>query len=168
MNGMDVLPDYRDSFFCGSERKDGMQLKMMYGKGIVYCDVDSDKRFEGYTDVLHGGMLFGILDTIIWYAVFMETKKICTTHQTEMDFLKPVMCNRPYIAKGKFLSIKGQDIFAKAWVENEKGEVCARVNAIFREEKDAPAERFIDKFDFSRTSPKIKQHFYSLLDGREK
>jgi acyl-coenzyme A thioesterase PaaI-like protein len=160
---MGVLPVYTDSFFCGFERKDGLQLKMMYDKGVVYCDVNIDNRFEGYTDVLHGGMIFGILDVILWYAIFMETKKICMTRHTEMDFLKPVMCNTPYIAKGKFLSIKKRDVLATAWMEDQNGEIFARVNAIFREAKNISVESFIGKYDFSRTSPEIKQHFYSLI-----
>ena len=161
---MGVLPVYKDSFFCGFGREDGLQLKMMYDKGIVHCNVNIDNRFEGYTDVLHGGMIFGILDVIIWYAIFMETKKICMTRNTDMEFLKPVMCNTLYVAKGKFLNIKGRDFFATAWMEDRSGEICARVNAKFREAKDISIERFINKFDFSRTSPKIKQHFYSLLE----
>jgi acyl-coenzyme A thioesterase PaaI-like protein len=166
MKAMDVLPFYKDSFSCGLERKDGLQLKMMYNKGVVSCDVNIDNRFEGYTDVLHGGMIFGILDVIIWCAIFMETKKICMTRHTEMDFLKPVMCNTPYIAKGKFLNIEERDFLATAWMEDRNGELCASVNAIFREAKDILVERFISKFDFSRTSPEIRRHFYSLLDER--
>ncbi len=161
---MDILPVYKDSFFCGLERNDGLQLKMMYGEGIVCCDVNIDNRFQGYSDVLHGGMIFGILDVIIWYAIFMGTKKIAMTRHTEMDFLKPVMCNTPYVAKGKFLNIEERDIFATAWIADQNGEICARVNAIFREAKDISVERFINQYDFSRTSPEIKQHFYSLLD----
>ncbi|HNT67543.1 MAG TPA: PaaI family thioesterase, partial [Syntrophorhabdaceae bacterium] len=162
------LPVYKDSFFCGLEREDGLQLVMMHDNGVVRCDVNIDSRFEGYTDVLHGGMIFGILDVIIWYAIFMETKKICMTRHTEMDFLKPVMCDTPYIAKGKFLKVEERDFLATAWMEDRHGELCARVDAIFREAKDISAAHFINRFDFSRTSPKIKQHFYSLLDETHK
>jgi acyl-coenzyme A thioesterase PaaI-like protein len=161
-----ILPVYKDSFFCGLERQDGLQLKMMYDKGIVYCDVNINNRFEGYTDVLHGGMIFGILDVIIWYAIFMDTKKICMTRHTEMDFLKPVLCNTPYMAKGKFLSIEGRDVFATAWVEDSNGEICARVNALFREAKDIPVEDFVNKFDYSQTPTGIREHFFSILEER--
>ncbi len=158
-----VLPVYKDSFFCGFRREDGLKLKMMYEPGLVYCRVNLDSRFEGYTDVLHGGLIFGILDVIIWYIIFMETKKIGMTRKTKMEFFKPVMCNTPYIAKGQFLKIKERDIHATAWVEDKKGEIYARVDALFREGKDLPVEHFINKFDFSRTDPAIKKHFMSLL-----
>ncbi len=130
---MGVLPVYKNSFFCGPDREDGLQLTMIYENHIVYTDMYVDNRFEGYEDVVHGGMIFGILDVIIWYAIFMETKKICMTRKTEMDFFKPLMCNTLYRAKGKFERIEDRDIHATAWVEDSGGECYAKVTALFRE-----------------------------------
>ncbi|MCX8022761.1 MAG: PaaI family thioesterase [Syntrophorhabdaceae bacterium] len=162
-----VLPVYKESFFCGFDRKDGLQLEMKYEKGLVYCDVNLDNRFEGYTDVLHGGIIFGILDVIIWYAIFMETKKVSMTRKTEMEFFKPVLCGNPYIAKGQFLRIEGKNIYATAWIEDKNGEVYASVNALFKEARDISYRHFIDRFDFSRTSPTIKKHFMSILGDKD-
>jgi len=158
-----ILPVYKDSFFCGFNRKDGLQLKMVYEKGLVYCEVNIDNRFEGYTDVLHGGIIFGILDVIIWYAIFMETKKICMTRKTETEFFKPVLCGTPYLAKGQFLRIEGKDVHATAWIEDKNSEVYASVYALFREARNISYDDFINKFDFSRTTPSIKKHFMSVL-----
>jgi acyl-coenzyme A thioesterase PaaI-like protein len=157
------LPVYRDSFFCGTERPDGLELTMTYENRLVQCDVFVDTRFEGYTDVLHGGMVFGIMDVMIWYAIFMETRKICMTRKTETEFLKPVMCNIHYTAKARFLYIDERDVHAEAWIENENGEICAKVNALFREARDLPASDFINRFDFTITTPEIRDHFLSLL-----
>jgi len=57
--------------FCGLNRKDGLHLKILYEPELVYCQVNLDNRFEGFTNVLHGGIIFGILDVIIWYTIFM-------------------------------------------------------------------------------------------------
>jgi acyl-coenzyme A thioesterase PaaI-like protein len=157
------LPVYRDSFFCGTERPEGLELVMTYEDHLVLCDILVDSRFEGYTNVVHGGMLFGILDVMIWYVIFLETRKICMTRKTEAEFLKPVMCDTPYKAKARFLFTDERDVHASAWIENMNGEVCARVDALFREAKDLPIATFIERFDFSITSPEIKEHFLSLL-----
>jgi len=159
-----ILPVNKDSFFCGLNRKDGLHLKILYEPELVYCQVNLDNRFEGFTNVLHGGIIFGILDVIIWYTIFMKTKKIGMTRKTKMDFFKPVLCKMPYIAKGRFLSIKDRDIHATAWMEDEQGGVCARVDALFREAKDFPREHFINRLDFSHTSPEIKRYFLSILE----
>jgi len=158
-----VLPVLKDSLFCGLNRKDGLRLKMLYEPGLAYCHVNLDNRFEGYPGLLHGGLIFGILDVAIWYVIFMETRKIAMTRKTEMEFLKPVVCNEHYLAKSQLLKIKGKDIHATAWVEDDQGEVYARVNALFREAKGWAPEQVIANFDFSQADPEIKEFFFSLV-----
>ena len=164
MNGR--LPAYRQSFFLSPDRPDGLQLEMFYQDGIVYCDLFVDNRFEGYAEVLHGGMIFGVLDVIIWYVIFMRSKKIAMTRKVDLEFLKHVMCSTAYRAKGKLTRIEEKNIYASAWIEDGSGEVYARVNATFREGKNFDVAAFIDRFDFSTTTPAIKEYFLSLFDNR--
>ena len=156
------LPAFGQSFFLSPKRKDGLQLTMMYDDHRVYSELFVDRRFEGYADLVHGGMIFGILDVAIWYVILMETKKIAMTRKVRMEFLKPVQCNRHYRAVGKFVSIDKKDIHATAWVEDKKGEVYARVEAIFREGKEKNVSAFLERLDFSKTSPELKEFLVSL------
>ena len=160
------LPAFKQSFFMSPDRKDGLQLQMFYRDGMVYCDLLVDNRFEGYAEILHGGMVFGVLDVIIWYVIFMRSKKIAMTRKVNMEFFKPVMCGSSYRAKGELTKIENKNIFATAWVEDTSGEVYARVNAIFREGKYDDMATFIDRLDFSETAPAIKDYFLSLLDTK--
>lgn len=161
---MGILPAFKRSFFCSPEREDGMKLQLMYEDGFVYTDMYIDRRFEGYKEVVHGGMLFGILDTIMWHVILMETKMITMTRKTEMEFFRPVMCNTPYRAKGKLERIAEKDVYASAWIEDRNGEYCAKVTALFREVKDIPIADWVKGLDYSRTTPEIKAHFLSLLE----
>lgn len=161
---MNILPVYKQSFFCKADREDGLRLNMIYEDHTVYCDMMVDNRFEGYHDVVHGGMLFGILDVIIWYVIFMETKKVGMTRKAEMEFFKPVMCNMPYRAIGKFERLEDRDIHAYAWIEDKDGECYAKVTALFREGKDLSMKDFLNNFDYRFTTPEIKAHFMSVLE----
>lgn len=158
------LPAYKRSFFLSPERKDGLQLAMFYSDGLVYTDFFVDNRFDGYSDVVHGGMIFGVLDVILWYIIFMETKKIGMTRKVEMEFFKPVICSTHYKAQGQFLAIDGRDIHATAWVEDQNGEVYAKVKGIFREAREGiDLQAFIDRFEFGHTTPEIQEYFLSLV-----
>jgi len=161
MNGR--LPAYKKSFFLSPERPDGLQLQVFHEDGIVYSDLLIDNRFEGYAEVLHGGMIFGILDVIVWYAIVMKTRIVAMTRKAEMEFFKPIMCSTPYRAKAEMLRIEERDIISTAWVEDSRGEVYARLNAVFREGRGFEMNPFIDRFDFSTTTPEIKEYFLSLL-----
>ena len=157
-----TLPAYGQSFFLSPKRKDGLQLTMMYEDSCVYTDFFVDRRFEGYTNVVHGGMIFGVLDVILWYVILMETKKMAMTRKVEMEFFKPIMCGAHYRAQGKFIRTEKKDIHASAWVEDENGEVYARVNAIFREAKETDMAAILERLDFSTTAPELKEFFLSL------
>ena len=74
--------------------------------------------FQGYENVVHGGMVFGVLDVIMWYAIIMATKKICMTRKTDTDFFKPVVCGVTYRAQGRLVRVEGRDVWAFAWIED--------------------------------------------------
>ena len=114
--------------------------------------------------MVHGGMIFGVLDVILWYIILMETKKMAMTRKVEMEFFKPIMCGTHYRAQGKFIRIEKKDIHASAWVEDENGEVYARVNAIFREGKETNMTAILERLDFGDTSPELKEFFLSLAE----
>lgn len=154
---MSELPWVRRSFFVGQDRKGGLRLKFVYQDGMVTCDVKVDTRFEGYQGVVHGGMIFGILDVMMWYAIFLTTRKVSLTRKGDMDFLKPVFCERIYKARARFLRIEEKDIFASAWIEDDEGGICAEVTGLFREMKDMPDVRFLDLFDFSNSEPWVRE-----------
>lgn len=163
------LPPYKHSFFTSHLRKDGLQLDMLYEDDIVYMDFFVDNRFEGYIDVVHGGMTFGVLDTMLWAAILMETRKIAMTRKVEMEFFKPVLCNTHYRAVAKCDGIEGKDIIISAWLEDGDGELYAKITGIFREARgnwDLPA--LINRFEFDGVPPEIKDFYLSLLDENQK
>ncbi len=165
---MSILPVYPTSFFASEKRKDGMQLTIQYEDGIVYTNMNLDSRFEGYKGVVHGGMVFGVLDVLVWYSILLKTHKICMTRKTEMEFLKPVLCGIPYRAEARVVAVEDRDIIAFAWVQDEHGEHYAEVKAIFREAKGLNISDFVNSFDFSQTSPEIREFFYSLIPENDR
>ncbi len=156
------LPTYEKSFFLSPARKDGLQLTMMYENHSVYTDLFVDRRFEGYAEVVHGGMVFGVLDVILWYVILIEAKKMAMTRKVEMEFFKPIMCGKHYKAQGKFIKIDGKNIHATAWVEDKNAEIYARLSGIFREGKGFSLANIIGALNFSHVEPETKEFFLSL------
>jgi len=152
-----LLPVYRKSFFSSLERTDGLGLAFRYRRGLVYTDMTIGTAFEGYDDLVHGGMLFGILDVIMWYAIFLATKKICMTRKTDMEFLKPVQCDVAYRAQGKLVRVEDRDVWASAWIEDRQKERYAQASALFRKAKHLDYDRCIGNFDFTGVSPRIRK-----------
>jgi acyl-coenzyme A thioesterase PaaI-like protein len=159
---MSKLPD-RDSFFMSKKRPDGMALTILYEDGVVYTNMFIDSRFEGYKGVVHGGMVFGILDVIMSYTILLNTRKIYMTRRTEMEFLKPVLCNTMYRAEGRLKGLEEKDAMVSAWVQDAEGTRYTEVNGVFREAKGVDMAELVDSFDFSDISPEIREFFYSFI-----
>jgi acyl-coenzyme A thioesterase PaaI-like protein len=160
---MNILPVYKASFFLSQKRKDGLKLRVIHSGDHVYTDFEIGEQFSGETDSVYNGLLFGIMDVLMWYAIMMETKKICMTKTIEMEFFQPVMCNVPYRAKSRLLRNDAKDFHVTAWIEDGKGQICTKVDALFREGKGVNIEEIINDFDFSETTPEMRQLFDSFV-----
>lgn len=153
------MPFYEHSFFMDPHRADGLHLETFYEDSHIRCDFFVNNSFEGYKHVVHGGITFGVLDSLLWSVILMEAKKIAMTRKVEMEFFKPILCNTHYKALSELTAVKGKDILATAWIEDEDGTVYTRVNAVFRETKGLNARALMERFDFTYTAPEIKEYF---------
>jgi len=161
---MNILPVYKASFFLSQQREDGLKLRVIYAGDHVYTDFQIGEQFQSETDSLYNGILFGIMDVLMWYAILMQTKKICMTKKIDIEFLEPISCNVPYRAKSKLLNADEKDIHVTAWIEDNNGQVYSKVTALFREGRGMNASDIINNFDFSETTPEMKEFFDSFLE----
>ena len=140
-----------------------LKLRVIYAGDHVYTDFQIGEQFQSETDSLYNGILFGIMDVLMWYAILMQTKKICMTKKINIEFLEPISCNIPYRAKSKLLNADEKDIHVTAWIEDNNGQVYSKVTALFREGRGMNASDIINNFDFSETTPEMKEFFDSFL-----
>ena len=68
-----------------------------------------------------------------------------------------------YRAEARLVGVEEKDVIVSAWVQDGQGERYAEVNGIFREAKGLDIAEFVNSFDFSESSPEIKEFFYSLI-----
>jgi len=127
-----LLPGYKKCFFCGPATG-GLGLELRYGDGKAACEFTASDKFQGYDGILHGGIVSGILDEVMWWTVFTQTRQMCATSRIEVEFKRPVECGKVYRASGSFLKKTGKIYYLSGLIEDERGKVCARGNASFRE-----------------------------------
>ena len=113
--------------------------------------------------MLHGGIIAGILDEVMFWTVFMETKKICATWKIEIEFQRPVVCGKIYLASGRLLpATNNGDYLASGSIEDESGKSCAKGNASFRMMKGVTFEALMEYLDFGGVSPEIRSLFQTM------
>jgi acyl-coenzyme A thioesterase PaaI-like protein len=161
---MNTLPNYKASFFMSQKRKDGLKLRVMYAGDHVYTDFHIDEHFRSETDSIYNGILFGIMDVLMWYAIMMQTKKICMTKKIDIEFFEPVSCNVPFRAKSRLISHERKNFHVEAWIEDSNGRIYTKVTALFREGRGMNIAKIINNFDFSETTPEMKELFNSFIE----
>jgi uncharacterized protein (TIGR00369 family) len=131
--------------------------------GAASCEFTARETFQGYAGMLHGGIITGILDEVMFWTVFMETKKICATWKIEVEFQRPVVCGKTYRASGRLLpATSNADFFATGVIEDESGKSCVIGNASFRIMRGVTLAGLMEYLDFRGVTPEIRSLFQTI------
>ena len=121
------------------------------------------ETFQGYAGMLHGGIITGILDEVMFWTVFTGTKKICATWKVEVEFQRPVVCEKIYRASGRLLPATNiGDHLASGSIEDESGKSCAIGNASFRIMRGVTFEALMEYLDFRGVPPEMQSLFQTM------
>jgi len=83
-------------FGCSQDNPFGLKMQFFEDGDDIYCEWDPDNNFQGYHNVLHGGIQTTMMDEIASWVVYVKLKTSGVTKKIETNFLSPV-----YINKGK-------------------------------------------------------------------
>jgi acyl-coenzyme A thioesterase PaaI-like protein len=86
-------------FACGTLNAGGLGLALHVEAGRSWTDVTLDRRFEGWEQVIHGGILCTILDEVMAWALVGEDNWGVTARMA-VDFRRPVEVGLPIHAEG--------------------------------------------------------------------
>jgi uncharacterized protein (TIGR00369 family) len=153
-----LLPGYKKCFFCGPATG-GLALELHYGDEGTLCEFVAHEKFQGYDGMLHGGIVTGILDEVMWWTLFMEKKLICATSKIEVQFKRPILCGNGYRASGRLVGATGRTYQVSGQIENKEGHVCARSTASFRAIERFTMDDVIKYLDFRGVPPEIRLFF---------
>lgn len=81
--------DDHQCFLCGSENVQGLKLAFTADAGTLSTRWTSEKRFQGYADVLHGGIISAILDEVMINLPWKLHDAPVSTAELTVRFLKP-------------------------------------------------------------------------------
>ncbi|MCD6277296.1 PaaI family thioesterase [candidate division WOR-3 bacterium] len=113
---------------CGLENPVGLKLRIDYRDGKSRTVFSYQEYFQGYTGVVHGGMVGAVLDEMCVYAA-ASLGYVTVTGELTVRYKKPVKVETEYIAEGYVEEVRGKVIFAGARIVDGDGEVYAYARA---------------------------------------
>ncbi len=119
--------DDRMCFVCGENNPVGLKLKLRTDqeRGESASEVTFPAYFQGWADVVHGGLLATVLDEALIYAAGARGFK-CVTGEVTVRYVKPASTGVAYSLKGRFVEDKGRIVLAESFLYDGEGREIAR------------------------------------------
>ena len=145
LNPYNNLEGY-NCFGCAPNNMHGLRLEFIEDGDIIKSEWLPEDKFQGYLNVLHGGIQATLLDEIAGWCVQIKLKTAGVTSSMEVKFKKPVYSN-----KGK--------IKLNAWITNKRKNIVKVHAELFTSNGEIGAEGNITYFTFPEKIAKKNFNF---------
>ncbi len=135
--------DNRNCFVCGEKNPHGLRaaIRRDAERGESEFEVVFPDYLQGWSGVVHGGMLATVLDEALVYAA--AAKGLLTvTGEITIRYLKPAPTGVPIRVKGRFLEDRGRVVLAESEATGPDGQALARASGKLVKPKNAPVRNF--------------------------
>jgi uncharacterized protein (TIGR00369 family) len=126
--------DNRECFVCGEKNPIGLKLRIRTDaeRGESTADVTFPEHFQGWSKIVHGGLLASVLDEAMIYAAGAKGLK-CVTGEMTVRYVKPASTGVAYTLKGRFVEDKGRIVIAEsALFDGDRQEVARASGKLFK------------------------------------
>ena len=127
---MKQMKRYPGCFVCGDKNPIGLNVAFYSDGQKVVASYTAGRQFEGYKDVLHGGILSALLDEVMIRAV-LDRGLFCLTSEIKVKFKKMVKIGDKLSLEGRLTQERGKLLVAEGKITNQKDEVVALGEARF-------------------------------------
>ena len=124
------LRDEDVCFVCGKKNARGFKLDFSLDeeKKTMETILVPEEWQQGYTEIIHGGIIATLLDEVMTKLVF-ELGMNAVTAELSVRFKKPVGLNDKLLVKGQINEETSRIIYAKAEAKFEDGSLAAEANS---------------------------------------
>lgn len=124
------LKRYSQCFVCGDKNPIGLNVEFYRKEGKVVGEYIAQDRFQGYKNILHGGILSALLDEVMIKSILAQNI-LTLTCEIKVRFKKPVKIGQRLSLEGKQTEYKGRILLAEGSIRDENGEVVATAEGKF-------------------------------------
>lgn len=113
-------------FGCGPENKIGLRLCFEETQTGVLATWNPDRNYQGYTNVLHGGIIATLLDEVSAWAIHVKLNTAGVTSKLTVRYLSPVHLSKGVVTALAELDRKDErTAFFKCTLLDGESKVCA-------------------------------------------
>lgn len=137
-------------FACGTLNEHGLGLVLHVESQRAWVDFELDRRFEGWDDIAHGGIICTILDEVMVWALAAEDNWGVTARM-QVDFRRPVKIGQPVRAEGWTTRVRRRIINTAAHIiDPSDGTVLASATGVYVAADEDRKRQLRDRYVFGR------------------
>lgn len=121
---MRLMKRYPNCFVCGDKNPIGLNVPFYVKAQKVVAEYTAGRHFEGYKDILHGGILSALLDEVMIRSVLALGIYVLTS-EIKVKFKKIVKIGDKLFLEGRMTEDKGRILLAEGKITNQENEVVA-------------------------------------------
>lgn len=116
-------------FGCGENNPCGLKLKFKQDGKTARAEFTPTKLHQGWSGIIHGGVIATILDEAMGYAAFYEGIK-CVTGSMQTKFKRPLLVDEPIIVTASVTRNARRYVETEAKVTLTNGTLVAECTAM--------------------------------------
>ena len=136
LSDSDIKKDHEWCLLCGSRNPRSLKLNFKPGEGEVSTVFTPGLDLQGYSGILHGGIVSALLDSAMTHCLFNSGIK-AVTGDLHVRFLHPVPCNQPLEIRASMVSKRPPLYRLKSELRQGK-KIMARAEAKFMKQEIKP------------------------------
>jgi uncharacterized protein (TIGR00369 family) len=122
-----IQMDGYNCFGCSPNNPAGLRMEFFDEGEYICCHWKPIKAFQGYKNVLHGGIQVTMMDEIASWVVQAKLGTAGVTSKLQTKFFKPVyMTEDKVILRAKVHEIKRNIVVVEAGIYNASNELCSQ------------------------------------------
>jgi len=94
-------------FVCGPGNDRGLGIRFRLDDDVCRAEFTPTESYAGYDGVVHGGILFCLLDDVMANWLYLQGKR-CFTARAEVRYRQPLPVGTPVRMEGRLLRRKGR------------------------------------------------------------
>ncbi len=125
-------PQGHGCFACGTANPIGLNMEFYRNENAICSEVTIGKQYEGWENMVHGGIVSTLLDEIMSWTVMYFKKSFLVTRKMDIKYIKPVPIETLLIVSGKLgKKVKEPKIQVGGQIRNKAGNLLVRSSGEF-------------------------------------
>ena len=121
--------DDKHCMVCGSNNPAGLKLQFRLERGELCCEWTAEKRFQGYADVLHGGMIATILDETMVNLPWKRDRVPVISAELNVRYIRPAKIGDHLVFRAEADDVGKRLISTRGTCSTKDGTLIAEATA---------------------------------------